>query len=565
MKTFNFTVLFAVVVLATPATGSGDISSIGTIRGLVNAHGMSASNKRKLGDVTFATFDFESGDQGWTAAADSNSECGATVTATNHWSLAYSLPGSSGVNLGGSTWWTNPNNGNSGPDRSHVTSPPITARCTNPSISFDSYSSNESGYPTNWDVEHVQLSINGGSYTDIHGHTDELHDSCDQTFRTITFTVNSGIAIGDDLLYRFLYDTCDGCCGCSAITGWAFDNVQITCPDDDGDGVINAEDLCPETEPDVAVDDDGCSGEQLVDIACVCDSAEWKNHGEYVSCVSHAAQDARDNGLLDLGEISALISERAETPCGKVDICHVVGSGKNCAAEYHTLFLPTQGKAITKHLQHGDVIDSCADNCDDLCDSLEDEEVPGCMIKLFQGIVTPATEETSETCCCDSTPVTMCVGNSECATATGDECVCTVSGAYPDCCEPQTQDIMDSDLFNQASNCGNGNYYNGCNGHFGFYFTPPSNCGTITIDFNIGVSCGGATSLPVYLNGNHLETLTGTGLQDCTCNPDPDGFSVTATANDLVGGVNIFRIATTTCTGFSPVSGSVYATITYSV
>ena len=49
--------------------------------------------------------------------------------------------------------------------------------------------------------------------------------------RTITFTTNSGIAAGDDLKYRFLFDTYDSCCcGCGTIVGWAFDNVRITCP-----------------------------------------------------------------------------------------------------------------------------------------------------------------------------------------------------------------------------------------------------------------------------------------------------------------------------------------------
>ena len=48
--------------------------------------------------------------------------------------------------------------------------------------------------------------------------------------RTITFTTNSGIAVGDDLKYRFLVDTYDNCCGCGTIVGWAFDNVRITCP-----------------------------------------------------------------------------------------------------------------------------------------------------------------------------------------------------------------------------------------------------------------------------------------------------------------------------------------------
>ena len=171
-------------------------------------------------------FDFEDGDQGWTANVDLVTNTGATVTAANHWSLASSLPGTVGVVLG-STWWTNPNNGNSGADRSHVTSPPLTATCTNPSITFDSFSSNESGL--RYDVEHVQLSINDGPFTDIHGSTPELHNNCDQMFRTITFTSNSGIVVGDDLKYRFLFDTGDGCCGCSSIVGWAFDNVRLTC------------------------------------------------------------------------------------------------------------------------------------------------------------------------------------------------------------------------------------------------------------------------------------------------------------------------------------------------
>ena len=133
----------------------------------------------------FKGFDFEDGDQGWTANVDLVTNTGATETAANHWSLASSLPGTVGVVLG-STWWTNPNNGSSGADRSHVTSPPLTATCTNPSITFDSFSSNESGL--RYDAEHVQLSINDGPFTDIHGSTPELHNNCDQMFRTITFT-----------------------------------------------------------------------------------------------------------------------------------------------------------------------------------------------------------------------------------------------------------------------------------------------------------------------------------------------------------------------------------------
>ena len=174
-------------------------------------------------------FDFEDGNQGWTSGVDARSTCGAQVTASTHWERASKLPGAPGVELG-SIWWTNPNNGNDGAERSHVTSPSITAACTNPSITFDSYSSNEGGYPVHWDVEHVQLSINGGLFMDVHGHTADLHTTCDQVMKSITFTTNSGINVGDSLKYRFLFDTCDGCCGCQTVVGWAFDNVNIHCP-----------------------------------------------------------------------------------------------------------------------------------------------------------------------------------------------------------------------------------------------------------------------------------------------------------------------------------------------
>jgi hypothetical protein len=55
-------------------------------------------------------FDFESSDQGWTVGIDETSTCGATVSASKHWSLGSSLPGG-GVS---GTWWTNPNDGSDG-------------------------------------------------------------------------------------------------------------------------------------------------------------------------------------------------------------------------------------------------------------------------------------------------------------------------------------------------------------------------------------------------------------------------------------------------------------------
>ena len=123
--------------------------------------------------------------------------------------------------------WTNPNVGEDGAERSFVLSPLLTADGSAVSIAFDSYSSNEGGYPENYDVEHIQLAINGGAFSDVHGDLPStLHADEDQTFRNFSF-VSGGLAAGDMFQYRFVYDTGDGCCGPEDIEGWAFNDVVI--------------------------------------------------------------------------------------------------------------------------------------------------------------------------------------------------------------------------------------------------------------------------------------------------------------------------------------------------
>ncbi|MCK4795488.1 MAG: PKD domain-containing protein, partial [Desulfobacteraceae bacterium] len=170
-------------------------------------------------------YDFESGAQGWTVAGDAMTSC-EIPSIPPLWTLNTSLPGTIGQVLP-TTWWTNPNYGQLGAERSHVTSPVLTASGSSVSINFDSYSSNESGYPTYFDVEHVQISINGSVFSDVHGSTLLLHQWCDRIFRNITFTT-TGLTPGDLIQYRFLYDTCDACCGCLEVHSWAFDNVLVT-------------------------------------------------------------------------------------------------------------------------------------------------------------------------------------------------------------------------------------------------------------------------------------------------------------------------------------------------
>ena len=90
-------------------------------------------------------------------------------------------------------------------------------------------------------------------------------------------------------------------------------------PDDDADGVVDASDACAGTLYGQLVDPgNGCSIEQL----CPCEgprgsSATWRNHGKYVSCVAHAAESFLDLGLISEGLKDAIVSDAAQSECGK--------------------------------------------------------------------------------------------------------------------------------------------------------------------------------------------------------------------------------------------------------
>jgi Thrombospondin type 3 repeat len=86
--------------------------------------------------------------------------------------------------------------------------------------------------------------------------------------------------------------------------------------DDDGDGISDIDDWCTGTAFGSSVNANGCSGEQLVDIECPCDNS-WKNHGEYVSCIAHSADDQLLNGLIIQAEKDTIVSVRAKSGCGK--------------------------------------------------------------------------------------------------------------------------------------------------------------------------------------------------------------------------------------------------------
>ena len=62
----------------------------------------------------------------------------------------------------------------------------------------------------------------------------------------------------------------------------------------------------------------GCSIAQL----CPCagprgTTQPWKNHGQYVSCVSKSAQGFFQQGLITSAEKGAIVSAAGQSSCGK--------------------------------------------------------------------------------------------------------------------------------------------------------------------------------------------------------------------------------------------------------
>jgi len=82
--------------------------------------------------------------------------------------------------------------------------------------------------------------------------------------------------------------------------------------DSDGDGVPDYLDECPGTPAGVAVDAHGCSIEQL----CPC-AGQWKNHGEYVNCITKATASFQREGLIAAAAARTIVQTAASSDCGK--------------------------------------------------------------------------------------------------------------------------------------------------------------------------------------------------------------------------------------------------------
>jgi hypothetical protein len=81
--------------------------------------------------------------------------------------------------------------------------------------------------------------------------------------------------------------------------------------DIDGDNVANPVDLCPLSPLNLPANTDGCTGAQYIGLNC--EPVNFAKHGQYVSCVAHAAKDAANSGLISNQEKARFVKQAAQS------------------------------------------------------------------------------------------------------------------------------------------------------------------------------------------------------------------------------------------------------------
>lgn len=95
-----------------------------------------------------------------------------------------------------------------------------------------------------------------------------------------------------------------------------FQNIKISAPDQDFDGVPDSLDACPNTPPCTIVDANGCSIDQLAPCDGPASGGTWKNHGQYIAAVAQAAEEFLAQGLISSDQKDALLAAAAQSNCG---------------------------------------------------------------------------------------------------------------------------------------------------------------------------------------------------------------------------------------------------------
>jgi hypothetical protein len=75
--------------------------------------------------------------------------------------------------------------------------------------------------------------------------------------------------------------------------------------------VSDAADVCSATPPGAPVLANGCAVAQ----ECAC-TAPWKNHGAYVTCVAHAANELVAAGRITQSQKDSMVAAAGQSSCG---------------------------------------------------------------------------------------------------------------------------------------------------------------------------------------------------------------------------------------------------------
>lgn len=95
------------------------------------------------------------------------------------------------------------------------------------------------------------------------------------------------------------------------------DTLGNACDTDvDNDGIANGVDVCEYTVLGSIIDSQGCSGSQRFEYYCPLGS-EYRNHGEYVTCMQQEAHRQVELSLLDGNQVGMIVSAAAMSDVGK--------------------------------------------------------------------------------------------------------------------------------------------------------------------------------------------------------------------------------------------------------
>ncbi len=174
----------------------------------------------------YYSINFESGAPGW-STGNLGSTCIGSGSIGSTWGLGSTSGGGGGL---GTNAYGTPNNGSMGAENSWIQSPSMLITQADVNIDFDSWAGNEGNFPCSYDVEFVEYSTNGGaSWTTAHGYVTGLHDAgSNMSWGHITLPIT--VTPGSNVIFRFRYDTGDGCCGPTPFTGWYVDNFTVSSP-----------------------------------------------------------------------------------------------------------------------------------------------------------------------------------------------------------------------------------------------------------------------------------------------------------------------------------------------